>query len=166
MGVEARRAASAVICAKIRALPAYRRANCVAAFAPMAEEVDIWPILEDAHQHGKTVALPRIVDAKARQIAFHRFLGQSSLVSGVKGIAEPSADSPPVAARLFDFLLVPAVAVGKDRTRVGYGGGFYDIFLSNPVGTPSFAPIFRCQSVNIVPREAHDQRVDFIITEE
>ncbi len=47
MGAEKRAAASAVICEKIRALPQFARARSVLAFAPMEEEVDIWPLLAE-----------------------------------------------------------------------------------------------------------------------
>lgn len=166
MGESARLAASAIICDKILAQPAYQRAKCIAGFAPMDEEVNIWPILEDAYKNGKTVALPRVVSVKSRQINFHQFSGKSLLVAGFKGISEPTPNAPRIFSQLFDFLLVPAVAIGKNQIRLGYGGGFYDIFLSNLAGVVSFAPIFHCQFVNKIPSEAHDQRVNFTITEE
>ena len=49
--------------------------------------------------------------------------------------------------------------------RIGYGKGFYDKLLSlvNPAST-RLSAAFDCQIVDAVPNEAHDQRVDIIIT--
>lgn len=192
MGAAARAAASAVICEKIVARPEYRRAQCIAAFAPLAEEVNIWPVLADAVRKGKTVALPRV--AGPGKIVFHQVSGegndgaaagaaenlQKNLICGYKNILEPRADSPAISPSCFTLAIVPAVAVAKNNLRLGYGGGFYDILLSElakktkktkktaaaTLAAPVFCPVFRCQFVSVLPAEPHDWRVDFFFTEE
>ena len=166
MTSEPRQLASAAICDKILARPEYQQAQCIAAFCPMPEEVDIWQLLNNALDSGKTIAFPRVADAKARRIVFHRVRSQTELVCGYKGIAEPATDAFLINPQHFDFLVIPAVAVDKNKKRLGYGGGFYDIFLSQLASRPfSCSPVFRCQLVNDVIAEKHDTAVDLVITE-
>ena len=165
LGPEKRSRASAEICAKILVLEKYQNAHTLAAFCPMPQEVDIWPVLEDALTRGKTLALPRVSDAKNRKITFHQVLSRTSLCNGYKGILEPPQIAPLIKSQSFDFLLIPAVAIDKNKKRLGYGGGFYDIFLSQFVTPFLCSPVFRCQLVNDVAAETHDKSVDITITE-
>ena len=66
---------------------------------------------------------------------------------------------------LFDFVLIPAVAVDKKYHRLGYGGGFYDTFLASLNNTFTCATVFQCQIVNDVPQDVHDQTVQHVITD-
>lgn len=66
-----------------------------------------------------------------------------------------------------DVVFVPLLAFDKNGHRVGYGGGFYDKFLSRckpgtlKVGLSFFDPL-----EEIPEREAHDVPLDFGITPE
>lgn len=163
--------ASHKICQKIKAMPEYQRATCIAAFAPMAEEVDIWPLIEDCIKGGKTVALPRVADKKQGRLAFHRLseLGEpsarSELKKGAMGILEPAPTKKLISPQLFDFIFIPAVAMDKHKKRLGYGGGFYDRVLPQCKNVCACAPIFHCQLTDPLPCEAHDQSVDFVVTD-
>ena len=165
MGVVARQRASALICQKIIARPEYAAAQTLAAFAPMAEEVNIWDVLNHALAAGKTVALPRIDDFSARRMTFHRLHRREELQISGKGIAEPPPQAPIIKFLLFDFLLIPAVGGDLNGNRLGYGGGFYDIFLSRQENTFSCAPVFQCQFVTALPTERHDKTINLFITE-
>jgi 5-formyltetrahydrofolate cyclo-ligase len=60
------------------------------------------------------------------------------------------------------------LAFDKDGYRLGYGGGFYDITLAALRAKGSLRAIgvaFAGQEVEALPREAHDQRLDAIVTE-
>ncbi len=72
-----------------------------------------------------------------------------------------------------DLLIVPVVAFDSGCTRLGYGGGFYDRTLQilrarskhtarRPVAV-GFA--YSDQEHPAIPRDAHDQRLDAIVTE-
>lgn len=159
-----RRAASEAICAQIIALPPFAAAATVAAFYPMATEVNIRPLITAAIAAGKTLALPRV--AAARQLSFHRYSGDSDeLQQGYAGIFEPSARAPLVAISAFDFILVPAAAADARGARLGYGGGFYDRALAAAAAATACIPLFRCQIVEKVPRENHDICATMTVTE-
>ena len=67
------------------------------------------------------------------------------------------------------MLLVPLLAFDRKGYRLGYGGGYYDRTLAmlqekGPVLAIGIA--YAAQQVESVPREATDQRLDWIVTEE
>jgi 5-formyltetrahydrofolate cyclo-ligase len=65
-----------------------------------------------------------------------------------------------------DLLLVPALAVGRDGTRMGRGGGSYDRVLARlpEPGPLVVALLHDGEDVAFVPAEPHDRRVHAVIT--
>ncbi len=57
------------------------------------------------------------------------------------------------------------MAFDEEGFRLGRGGGFYDRFLSMATMS-SVGLFFETQKVDRVPREAHDQRLRSVITED
>lgn len=69
------------------------------------------------------------------------------------------------AVALADVVLVPALAIDRDGYRLGQGGGSYDRALPRArPGSPVVAMVFEDELVRSVPREAHDRRVDAVLT--
>ena len=68
-----------------------------------------------------------------------------------------------------EVMLVPLLAFDDEGYRVGYGGGFYDRTLaaSRARAAPTLAVglAYEGQAVSFVPRDASDERLDWIITE-
>ena len=67
-----------------------------------------------------------------------------------------------------DLVVVPGAVFDRRGYRVGYGGGFYDRFLSNKVRkeVPKIAVGFDLQVIDgNIPTNEFDFPVDFIITE-
>ena len=162
LGMAARARASAVICRKIRALPAFVRANSVLAFSPTAEEVDVRPLFSG---NAKRLALPRIRSFARREMSLHWVAGFAQLVAGPRGIMEPPADAPLAKPAELDFWLIPALAADHQNRRLGYGGGFYDTLLCVRKCAVVCAAVFSCQMVAKIPALPHDKRADIIITE-
>lgn len=165
MGVVGRAVASETIRRKIRALPQYPAAKQLAAFAALPEEADIWPLLEDRWEKQAAVALPRITSFSRREMIFHSVKSKNDLELGPKKIWQPKKFLPVIKKESFDFALIPAVAMDETGHRLGYGGGFYDTLLACIKKMPTCAPVFLCQRVVAVPREAHDCKLDFVISE-
>ena len=162
----ARAAASERICAHLMQTPELQRAKCVAAFAPTEEEADIRPLLSACRRDGKQVALPRVCGE--RRLAFHFVSedGAARLRPGYKNILQPPEDFPVAPPQMFDFAIIPAVAVDSRLFRLGYGGGFYDILMADMSFTAfACAAVFRCQRVAEVPAEKHDRRVNRVFSE-
>jgi 5-formyltetrahydrofolate cyclo-ligase len=81
------------------------------------------------------------------------------------GIREPEAAAPAVDPEL---LFVPLAAFDRRGHRIGYGAGHYDRALarlraSGPIRAVGVA--YAISEIAAAPAEAHDQRLDFILTE-
>ena len=66
-----------------------------------------------------------------------------------------------------DLIVIPALAASADGTRLGQGGGWYDLALmQRSPGVPVVAAIFDDEVVEagIIPAEPHDIPVDAIVT--
>ncbi|MEV4274273.1 5-formyltetrahydrofolate cyclo-ligase [Actinoplanes xinjiangensis] len=92
---------------------------------------------------------------------------RSLLVAGPRGLREPAGPRLGVEAVCsVDLLLVPALAVGGDGTRLGRGGGSYDRVLARlpEPGPLVVALLHDGEDVDFVPAEPHDRRVHAVIT--
>ena len=92
-----------------------------------------------------------------------RVTALSQLVPGAYGLPEPGRDCPEIAPEAIDVVLVPGTAFDAGGGRMGYGGGYYDRFLSANRCTAA-ALAYECQVIRRVPTEAHDVPMDYIIT--
>ena len=71
----------------------------------------------------------------------------------------------PVAIDTVDVLIVPASLVDRDGMRMGWGRGYFDRTLGSMGHRPPvFAVVYDHEVVDSVPREAHDQPVDGVVT--
>jgi len=57
------------------------------------------------------------------------------------------------------------LAFDHNLNRLGYGGGFYDRFLANTTAL-KIAIAYDFQVKESIPSEAHDIKMDFIVTEQ
>ena len=65
-----------------------------------------------------------------------------------------------------DLMIIPGAAFDLSGNRIGYGGGYYDILLSERRREiPVVALAYEEQLVDKIPSEKHDVKVDMIITD-
>ena len=140
--------------------PAYQKAKTVYGYLPYNQEVRTVPILQRALDDGKQVAVPKIYGDTMRFL----YLSDLSLVEkNAMGIPEPIADEP-VAEDETALVLMPGVAFTKAGDRMGYGGGFYDRFLSKEPNHPTVALCYDFQMVESLPTEEFDIPVDVVLS--
>jgi len=160
--------ASLVICQVAANLPAFLKSRCVALFAPLPSEPDIHPLIEEAWAQGKRVVLPLMIKhGSIPELDWHEVTSWDDVVIlGPFGLREPDPlRCPRVPQAELDCVFVPGMAFDEEGFRLGRGGGFYDRFLSTAT-MPSIGLFFERQKVERVPREAHDQRLRSVITED
>ena len=156
-------AGSAQARSRLAAQTLWHTARWVLFFAPMPEELDVWPLLTEALSAGKKVALPRFV-AKTGNYEARQVLDLSADVRvGHFGIREPHDHCPLLPSIRFDLILVPGVAFDLQGRRLGRGKGYYDQLLTATPGT-TCGVAFDQQVVAEVPAEAHDVRLDYLLT--
>jgi 5-formyltetrahydrofolate cyclo-ligase len=164
MPASTRQSFADAVMASVLSTSQYQQANTVLAYVSFGSELSTMSLLQRVLADGKALVLPRVLKNQ-KQLQLHRVQALDQLTEGVWGIREPRADAPTIALNDIDFILVPGVAFDLAGFRVGYGGGYYDRLLAaaNPA-TTRLSAAFECQIVDVVPNEAHDERVDIIIT--
>lgn len=114
----------------------------------------------------KNVLVPR-TDIKTKSMEAVQIYNLEDLVEDKYGILEPKNDKIATRKDNIDLIILPGVAFDASGNRVGYGGGYYDRFLSKlDKSVPKVAIGFDLQVVEEVPTEDFDIPVDMIVTEE
>jgi len=158
-----RTALSAQIRDRLKEQAVWKNAGSVLFFAPRPDELDLWPLLEEALAGGKIAALPRFNPAGKNYVAGRVQNLRSEIAPGEFGIREPAARCPEIPLSRFDLILVPGVAFDWHGHRLGRGKGFYDRLLANVRGVKC-GITFDEQMVNDVPVGPSDVRMNFIMT--
>lgn len=143
----------------------YKQADTLLTFISIGSEPDTLSIIKRAVGDGKIVAVPKCLPK--RQMAFYVIKDISDCEEGAYGIFEPKSFCREVDYQSGNIIcLVPGLAFDRNFARVGYGGGYYDRFLS--VHSNIFA-IGYCPEICViekVPTEDTDIRLGGLITEE
>lgn len=163
LGQVERVSGSAQARARLAAQPLWQAARSILFFAPLPEELDVWPLLTDALTAGKHVALPRFVAERRAYEACTIRDPAMDLQLGHFGIREPNDRCARLSAARLDLILVPGVAFDLHGRRLGRGRGYYDRLLAVVRGT-TCAVAFDQQVVAEIPVEPHDVRMDCILT--
>ena len=137
----------------------YRNATVLYGYMSYNQEVRTLPILEQALRDGKRVAIPKCYDDEMRFIYIEDL---SAVVKSSCGIPEPIADEP-VATDETALVLMPGLAFDPAGHRIGYGGGFYDKYLSTQPNHPTVALCFDFQMLPALETEAFDIPVDLVL---
>ncbi len=143
--------------------PQLQSAHTILFFAPLADELDVWPLLEKFLAAGKIGALPSY-DFNTQTYSARRVANLANdIVTGKFGVREPAARCADIPLKSFDLVLVPGVAFDLHGNRLGRGLGFYDRLLEGASGIKC-GVAYDFQLQERVPVEPHDVKVDFIFT--
>ena len=109
-------------------------AHTVLFFAPLADELDVWPVLEQSLKHGKVIALP-FYDADKKTYQARQIKNASTdIIFGKFSVREPVSSCAEIPFDHFDLVLVPGLAFDLNGNRLGRGRGFYDRMLEKASG--------------------------------
>ena len=127
-------------------------------------EVDTWGLIEELWVQGKRIAVPKC-DPVTRRMTFYEINSFDQLEVVYMKLKEPIPSiTHKVNSSQIDVLIVPGVVFDKNGYRIGFGGGYYDRYLSDYYGA-TVALAFDCQVVESVPVERFDLSVECILTE-
>jgi len=133
-------------------------------------EVQTMELINQMIDQGKTVSVPVTLLETSSLLAVSLTDPATQLGPGCYGILEPMKQrisEATVDPASIDTVLIPGSVFDVSGGRLGYGGGFYDRFLSNSAPQATRIGLaFSRQLVDRVPMEPHDQFMDFLVTEE
>ena len=135
------------------------RPKTIYGYMPYNQEVRTVPMLEQALRDGKKVAVPKCYGDEMKFIYLDDL---TKVAKGYAGIPEPIADEP-VAHDETALVLMPGLAFDPQGHRIGYGGGFYDKFLSREPNHPTLALCYDFQMLPHLDTEEHDIPVDTVL---
>lgn len=147
---------------KLQETPEWKNAQTIATTISSPIEVPTEMIVKTALAAGKKVYLPKCMPK--RQMAFLPFTDSEDLVVSSFGLSEPVYDEELV-NQAPDLVIVPGLAFAKDTNyRVGFGGGYYDRFLSKYQGkTVALVPSAMQFDSADWTVEDHDVKIDRLI---
>ena len=141
-------------------------AKSVLFYASFRSEVKTLTMIKESLEMGKRVILPKVDKAK-HVLILSEIKNIEELSPGYLGIPEPPLhDERRVNLEDIDLMIIPGAAFDLSGNRIGYGGGYYDILLSERRREiPVVALAYEEQLVDKIPSEKHDVKVDMIITD-
>lgn len=144
----------------------YKNAKTIMIFVSFNYEVDTREFIKKAIAEGKDVLVP-ITIPETKQLIPSLLKDYNELAPGFYNILTPKDEFiRPTDPDLIDLIIVPGIAFDHQGYRVGYGGGYYDRFLSKIKPTvPKISIAFHLQLIDKVPKDHYDIPVDYIYTE-
>ncbi len=136
----------------------------VSGYHPLGGELSPWPLLARLAAAGARIALPVALD-RASPLIFRAYAPGQSLEPDAVNIPSPTTEAETLVP---DVVIVPLLAFDRAGYRLGQGAGHYDRTLQ---GLRARRPVravglgYAGQRIERVPREAHDQALDAILTE-
>jgi 5-formyltetrahydrofolate cyclo-ligase len=150
---------------RVLASDEFRSADTIGITISRYPEVDTRPLIEAAWAAGKRIAVPKCIHA-TREMDFRLITSYDSLETVYMGLLEPiTVETVSVGKKGIDLQIVPGVVFSDEGYRIGFGGGYYDRYMSDYNGA-TLSLAFVAQTSHRVPVENHDIPVDRIITEE
>ncbi|WP_176752969.1 5-formyltetrahydrofolate cyclo-ligase [Tenuibacillus multivorans] len=141
------------------------RAEVIAITVAREIELDTMPIIEKAWKQDKTVVIPKCYPDEDNTMRFYQFTNKNELENVFLDLYEPKEDPKKlVSSQDIDLIIVPGLLFDYQGYRIGYGGGYYDRFLTS-YNQDKISIAMELQLVKHVPHEVFDLPVDAVITE-
>ncbi len=141
----------------------YKICETLLCFVSAKYEPNTYPLLRRALIDGKTLAVPRCEEKGIME--FFAIASLDELEKGAYGICEPKKGCQKADGFSESSLcIVPAFSFDKNGHRLGYGGGYYDRFLSRFNGIACGICFDEFLS-DLLPTDRYDQKADMLITQ-
>lgn len=144
-------------------VPEFKRADKIYTYVSMDNEIDTIMLIDYSLSLEKRVFVPRV---SGRDMEFYEISDISELSPGYMGIYEPDINGKEPDYSKSGFMCMPGLAFDRSYNRIGYGGGFYDRYLSVENKLYKAALAYEAQLLESIPAQDSDVRPDMIVTEE
>lgn len=141
-------------------LPYTPHCSTILAYWPLADEVDIRPLLDELLDKGNVFVLPKVIGDDTMEL--RRFTSRDDLQEGAFHIMEPVGE-PFIDYDKLDVALIPGMAFDAAGHRLGRGRGYYDRFLAAHPDLHTIGVCFPFQRVPKVPFEDYDIAVETVV---
>lgn len=144
---------------------AYKNAEIILTYVSTAIEVDTVRLINTALSDGKRVAVPRCVDG-TREMDFYFITSLDDLEKHTFGVLEPIPEKCEKAEDFYNALcIMPGLAFDMAGFRLGYGGGYYDRFLSAHPRLVKMGICYCSCTVNSLVHGRFDICADMLVTD-
>ena len=135
----------------------------IGTYISFRDELDTKKLNQYLLERELNLALP-VIDFKTKEINFFIYQKDTELIKNKFSILEPKNKGKVIFPKI---IFIPLLGYSKSGFRLGYGGGYYDKYLSrNGIGEVKKIGIaYSFQEVKEIPIEDHDERLDWILTE-
>lgn len=144
-------------------VPEFKRADRIYTYVSMDNEIDTIMFIDYSLSLEKRVFVPRV---SGKDMEFYEISDISELNPGYMGIYEPDINGKEPDYSRTGFMCMPGLAFDRSYNRIGYGGGFYDRYLSVENKLYKAALAYEAQLLESIPAQDGDVRPDMIVTEE
>lgn len=159
---------------------AYIKCKNLLIFISFQSEIDTKEIIHQALRDGKIVYVPRV---NQKDMEFYKIQSMDGLIISNYGIPEPAdqeensfilknnnyskqkmMDNPVQSYE--NLMILPGLAFDRSGSRIGYGAGYYDRYLSLHSDIPFYkiAIAFDLQVIEDIPVDQYDRKADAILT--
>lgn len=147
---------------KIINLYDYKIAKNIAIYKAFGSEIDLNSLEIDAIKNKKTLYYPFIISKG--KMEFYKINSEKDMIKNKFGIYEPiPREEMRISPDRLDLIIVPMLAYDIKLNRIGYGGGFYDRYLTQ-VNCKKIGICYSQFLKNNVYAENWDIKLDSIIT--
>ncbi|MDZ5712165.1 5-formyltetrahydrofolate cyclo-ligase [Jeotgalibacillus haloalkalitolerans] len=143
--------------------PEWKQAEVIAITISRGLEIDTTALITKALEQGKRVCVPRCEPA-TKKMHFHYIQSLNDAEPSFYGLLEPKPYLPIAEKREIDLVVVPGLAYSNTGYRIGFGGGYYDRFLTDYKGE-SMSMAYSFQLIDDEFAESFDIPVKKIVTE-
>nr|WP_042490383.1 5-formyltetrahydrofolate cyclo-ligase [Anabaena sp. PCC 7108] len=139
----------------------FTESTTILAFFSFRQEPDLSLLFTNSE---KRWSFPRCV---GKSLVWHFWQPDDVINAGAYGIPEPHPEAQIIDMNEVDLILVPCVGCDVQGYRLGYGGGYYDRFLSSPDGSkkPTMGVVFDFAYLSQLPVDSWDQPLQGVVTE-
>lgn len=165
LGQEDKELKDRIIKERLFGLSEFQKAKIIFFYFSFGSEVATQKMIKECLLAQKRIFLPA-VDQDKKTLSWAEIRDFKRLKPGPYGIPEPGNNFNELALEKIELVIVPGIVFDRYGFRLGYGGGYYDRFLSLlPPPVIKIGLAYELQIVAEIPRTKHDCPVDKIVTE-
>ena len=151
-----------IIIERILKTEIYKKSDIVLIYYPMYNEVNTLPLIAKAIDDNKRVGIPKIVEGKMYFVELNNNW-KKELTINAYGIEEPNSNEFMNSFKN-TLMIVPNLALSKDKKRIGHGKGYYDFFLEDHNDIFKMGICRKHVLFDTLPVDENDKNLDLVIS--